>query len=198
MLFRSRMRYGDRNTWLHEICRKQGGNSERLTKIYDSAEADRSIWPGDLCFPCSSAIDKVSPVDFLYGILFSMRTRVDYLADKYGFTELNESPVFAGSGRMFWRGVGRQMSGQKKAAYCFWFSFAFWCDYNSFAALYILLLTVAIALHVNWINWWGRIHQWFSKQRLQDVANNHIRSFFLCYKRCHYNLITEPAPLQLN
>ena len=92
MLFRSRMRYGDRNTWLHEICRKQGGNSERLTKIYDSAEADRSIWPGDLCFPCSSAIDKVSPVDFLYGILFSMRTRVDYLADKYCFTERSESP----------------------------------------------------------------------------------------------------------
>ncbi|MXE01406.1 DNA-binding protein, partial [Escherichia coli] len=28
----------------------------------------------------------------LYGILFSMRTRIDYLADKYCFTELNESP----------------------------------------------------------------------------------------------------------
>ena len=50
-------------------------------------------------------------------MLFSMRTRVDYLADKYGFTELNESPVFADSGGMFWRrSVGRQMSGQKKSS----------------------------------------------------------------------------------
>ena len=28
----------------------------------------------------------------LYGIPFSMRTRIDYLADKYSFTELNERP----------------------------------------------------------------------------------------------------------
>ncbi|ENA59792.1 putative DNA-binding domain protein, partial [Escherichia coli 178900] len=30
--------------------------------------------------------------EFLYGIFFSMRTRIDYLADKYCFTERNESP----------------------------------------------------------------------------------------------------------
>ena len=93
---------------------KQAGNSERLTKIYGSAEADRSISEQAIyAFPCSSAIDKVSPADFYTGILFSMRTRIDYLADKYSFTELNESPVFAGSGRMFWRSVGRQRPGQK-------------------------------------------------------------------------------------
>lgn len=157
--------------------------------------SDRAIY----AFPVHQRLIKFRQLTF-YTECFSVCVHeIDYLADKYGFTELNKSPVFAGSGGMFWRrSVGRQMSGQKKAAYCFWFSFTFWCDYNSFAALYILLLTVAIALHVNWINWWGRIHRWFSKQRLQDAANNHIRSFFLCYKRCHYNLITEPAPLQLN
>ncbi len=30
--------------------------------------------------------------EFLYGILFSMHTRIDYLVNKYSFTELNESP----------------------------------------------------------------------------------------------------------
>ncbi|EGE2195487.1 DNA-binding protein, partial [Escherichia coli] len=27
------------------------------------------------------------PAESLYGMLFSMRTRIDYLADKYSFTE---------------------------------------------------------------------------------------------------------------
>ncbi|ELI18561.1 hypothetical protein WIE_04760, partial [Escherichia coli KTE113] len=36
--------------------------------------------------------DKVLSAESLYGMLFSMRTRIDYLADKYCFTELNESP----------------------------------------------------------------------------------------------------------
>lgn len=57
--------------------------------------------------------DKVLSAESLYGIPFSMRTRIDYLADKYCFTERNESPVFAGSGRMFWRSAGRQRPGQK-------------------------------------------------------------------------------------
>ena len=63
-------------------------------------------------------------------MLFSMRTRIDYLADKYCFTvsasDIRRSnivaltlqngtnrPVFASSGRMFWRSAGRQRPGQK-------------------------------------------------------------------------------------
>ncbi|HAV9158682.1 TPA: hypothetical protein JLE96_004781 [Escherichia coli] len=78
--------------------------------------SDRAIY----AFPVHQRLIKFRQLTF-YTECFSVCVHeIDYLANKYGFTELNKSPVFAGSGGMFWRrSVGRQMSGQKKAAYCF-------------------------------------------------------------------------------
>lgn len=59
-------------------------------------------------------------------------------------------------------------------------------------------LTAAIASYINRITQQDHIHQWFLIQRWQDAVNNHIRSFFLCYKHCHYNLTTAPVSLQLS
>ncbi len=47
-----------------------------------------------------------------------MRTRIDYLADKYCFTDGTNRPVFAGSGRMFWRSVGNRGRARRTTAYC--------------------------------------------------------------------------------
>lgn len=50
---------------------------------------------------CSTPSDKVLSAESLYGMLVSMHTRIDYLADKYCFTELNESPRL----RLQWQDV---------------------------------------------------------------------------------------------